>query len=185
MSLIKESYPNWFLQEINESIENLIPKIKVNVQNKLASRKKEIQRFDEWESRISLEYLDSSHNLPMCVESNLVKFSREFADSFSHIIKKLYSDKQFELSGSFYYPPTGYMGWHTNSNMPCERLYITWASKSKKSFFRYLEDGNLITDYDRMGITIRRFTITENPPYFWHCVGSECDRFSFGFRVKD
>ena len=92
---------------------------------------------------------------------------------------------EVRLSGNFYYPPTGYMGWHTNCGFPCERFYITWASEDKKSFFRYYdyEKDEIITDYDDKGITIRQFNIPDRAPHLWHCVGSECDRLSIGFRV--
>ena len=100
------------------------------------------------------------------------------------IIQNIYKSERVDIRNTIYYPPTGYMGWHTNCESPGERLYITWASEDKKSFFRYYdhEKDEIITDYDDKGITVRQFTITKSAPYFWHCVGSECDRFSFGFR---
>ena len=27
--------------------------------------------------------------------------------------------------------------------------------------------------------------IPSTRPYFWHCVGSTCNRFSFGFRIEE
>ena len=33
-------------------------------------------------------------------------------------------------------------------------------------------------------ITIRQFNIPDRWPHLWHCVGSECDRLSIGFRVR-
>ena len=42
----------------------------------------------------------------------------------------------------------------------------------------------MITDYDNKGITVRQFKVTDKPPYFWHCVGSECDRVSFGYTLN-
>ena len=76
------------------------------------------------------------------------------------------------------------MGWHTNYKMPEERVYITYASEQGKSFFRYLEGDKVITDYDDKGLTVRRFAVSSKRPYFWHCAGSDCDRFSFGYRLK-
>ena len=103
-------------------------------------------------------------------------------------IRKILEDKyggEVVVSGQFYYPPTGFMGWHTNCDAPCERFYITWASEDKKSFFRYYdyEKDEIITDYDDKGLTVRQFNIPDRPPHLWHCVGSECDRLSIGFRV--
>ena len=103
-------------------------------------------------------------------------------------IRKILENKyggEIVVSGQFYYPPTGFMGWHTNCDAPCERFYITWASEDKKSFFRYYdyEKDEIITDYDDKGITVRRFHIPDRAPHLWHCVGSECDRLSIGFRI--
>ena len=75
------------------------------------------------------------------------------------------------------------MGWHTNHDTSEDRLYITYTDEDKKSFFRYYEDESIITDYDNKGITIRRFSVAGGPPFFWHCVGSKTDRYSFGYRL--
>ncbi len=104
-------------------------------------------------------------------------------------IKLRYNEEEYRVlqKGSFYYPNTGYMGWHTNCGSPGERFYISWASEERKSFFRYYdyEKNKIITDYDNKGLTVRQFTVPNSAPHFWHCVGSECDRFSFGFKVKN
>lgn len=107
-------------------------------------------------------------------------------DKFIPELTKIYPNMNIEKSGYNYYPNTGYMSWHTNHDHPCRRVYINYSSESKKSFFRYYNriDKTFITDYDDEGITIREFLIPNERPYFWHCVGSECDRISFGFRIK-
>ena len=98
----------------------------------------------------------------------------------------LRSDKYESVtnSGMFWYPPTGFMGWHTNASSPCDRLYIVYSSTGE-SFFRYYdnETKEIVTDYDRAGLTWRLFPVTNEPPHFWHCVGSNCDRISCGFRL--
>ena len=73
---------------------------------------------------------------------------------------------------------------YTNHLDPCKRLYIVYADEDKRSFFKYEEDGKIITDFDDQGLTIREFDIPGSKPYFWHCVGSTCNRFSFGFRIE-
>ena len=75
------------------------------------------------------------------------------------------------------------MGWHTNSSQPDEHLYIVYASEDKESFFRYYQDDEVITHYDNKGLNIRTFKATDQRPFFWHCVGSNCDRYSFGYRL--
>ena len=87
-------------------------------------------------------------------------------------------------SGFFYYPPNGFMSWHTNSDVEVDHLYITFASQSNQSYFRYYDHvtNNIITEYDQKGFNVRFFNTPRQMP-FWHCVHSKCDRYSLGFRI--
>jgi hypothetical protein len=87
-------------------------------------------------------------------------------------------------SGHFWYPPGGYMGWHTNSAAPGWRIYITHAREPGKSFFRYREPdtGNVITSMDDEW-NVRIFRIDPAVP-LWHAVYSDTDRFSLGYIVR-
>jgi hypothetical protein len=87
-------------------------------------------------------------------------------------------------SGHFWYPPGGYMGWHTNSAHPGWRLYITHAEEPGRSFFRYQdpESGEIVTRMDEAW-DFRIFRIDPARP-LWHAVYSETNRFSFGFIVR-
>ena len=62
-------------------------------------------------------------------------------------------------------------------------MKFIFQNSRKSAFFRYYKDGKVITDYDDKGVTVRRFTATGTKPYFWHCVGSQCDRVSIGFQL--
>lgn len=119
-------------------------------------------------------------------ERNYKVIKKEVASFLLPDIKEMTNNQNVEESGYFIYLPSGCMGWHTNSDVPCRRLYITYASEHKKSFFRYKdpETNEIITDYDDRGITIREFNVTNKPPYFWHCVGSDCIRISLGYRIN-
>ena len=87
------------------------------------------------------------------------------------------------ISGRFYYPPKGYMGWHTNSNMEGWRVYASWAAEDKKSFFRYFHKNKIWTEWEDKGWNFRAFEVKKASPY-WHCVYTDCDRYSFGFRFQ-
>ena len=119
-------------------------------------------------------------------DNSMKRFDKKVAESILNRVKKLVKCDNVVASGHFIYPPTGYMGWHTNFKSPCKRLYITYASEDKKSFFRYRdpETKEIITDYDDKGVTLRQFRVTGKPPYFWHCVGSDCIRISLGYRIN-
>lgn len=87
-------------------------------------------------------------------------------------------------SGFFLYPPGGYMGWHTNSEAPGWRLYISWVEEPGKSFFRYRnpDTSEMVTSWDT-GLNIRLFRVTKER-LLWHAIYSETNRFSLGYTAK-
>ena len=106
----------------------------------------------------------------------LVSITRELA--------KLYPLCSISLSGFFLYPEGGgYMGWHTNSDAPCTRVYITHVPEAGKSFFRYRDSGEYVTSWDDAGWNLRQFEVTKENP-LWHCVFSDTKRLSIGFRIN-
>lgn len=143
------------------------------------SKLKGIKEVPNWESH--LEY-DFSKDIPVSHDSYYIDFGSRNTGKFMHIMKELYPNYNIIDSGHYYYPKTGYMGWHTNSNKPCKRVYIVYSDG--QSFFRYKQGNDIITDYDNIGITVREFDIPELPEQLWHCVGSYANRFSFGFRLE-
>ncbi len=88
-------------------------------------------------------------------------------------------------TGGFWYPPKGYMGWHTNEDDAGIRCYLVFAREHKESFFRYQDprDGRIVTRWDRQGWWLRRFRVGSARHRLWHCVYSNTDRISLGFAV--
>ena len=86
-----------------------------------------------------------------------------------------------EETGFFHYPPGGYIGWHTNSDRPGLRTYISCVEEVNKSYFRYYDANtdSIVTDWDTQKIMVRQFRISADTP-FWHCVGSDTNRISLG-----
>lgn len=82
-------------------------------------------------------------------------------------------------SGNWIYYPGDYQGWHTNSDVPGQRLYVAWASESYQSGMRFIVDNQEIYSPDKKGWNIRLFT-----PPVWHMVYSNCIRASVGFIIK-
>ena len=91
-------------------------------------------------------------------------------------------------SGNFLYPKGGYMGWHTNSNMPGYRIYIAYSPDNDSSYFKYYDNltNTVIEDKDEKGWTARLFEISDHPSkHFWHCVYAYNNpRISFGYWFK-
>lgn len=99
-------------------------------------------------------------------------------------VYRMFPKHSVMLSGKFWYPQNGYMGWHTNSDSPGKRVYLNYSFEDKKSYFRYLdEDGSIKTSWDQKGFTMRVFDIGDTHDRLWHCVYSNTNRLSFGFRV--
>lgn len=96
-----------------------------------------------------------------------------------------FAGKRFNnLSGRFYYPEGGFMGWHTNSDAPGIRVYLAYASAENASYFRYYDNNTdqVVTDWDGLGWNIRAFDIVDDPnQFYWHCVYAGKPRWSFGF----
>ena len=173
-----------FNAEIQNEIEHIVAKNvdKILLNSKLVG----LKECKIWEDYVSEKSLFDALKTDIVISetSNLINFSGlRITNKFIPILQKVFTDSIIQVSGYFHYPDTGFMSWHTNSDIPCKRLYITWSKEGGKSFFRYFENGKVITDYDDKGITVRMFNITDKPPYLWHCVGSETDRLSFGFRI--
>ena len=77
------------------------------------------------------------------------------------------------------------MGWHTNSNATGLRCYINY-SENGDSYFKYydMEQNKTYTTQYNIGWSIRYFDVYNDPnKYFWHCVYSNTNRISIGFRI--
>lgn len=83
--------------------------------------------------------------------------------------------REYPLTGSFVYPPGGGMSWHTNSNNPGLRIYLSWSENGDSGMGWLDAEGNLKLDYDEIGWNIRVFNVPT-----WHCVFSNCWRCSLG-----
>ena len=144
------------------------------------------------------EYLRQNKEPGVCEYANAHELAVGFrtpkpgADSkFERSIVKqlvpLFPRYAIKMSGRFaYFGPSAYMSWHTNSDTPGHRLYITYAEEENKSFFRYrdLVTEEIITSYDAKGWIARMFPVTKENPY-WHCVYSDTYRISLGFKLWD
>jgi hypothetical protein len=74
------------------------------------------------------------------------------------------------------------MGWHTNSDLPGDRIYYTFTTGT--ALFRYLDsNGRIVDDWDNINAwTVRKFSVQQQKP-LWHTIWTEKIRFSFGFRI--
>ncbi len=137
-------------------------------------------------SVIDQKILSLRKKADQAVTERLFKIFRFPAESlFLKLWKVLIRDHpvQVNVSGHFWYPPGGFMGWHTNLRKPGWRMYINYAEESGKSFFRYRDPDTkkIVTCMDQEW-NFRLFKITLEKP-FWHAVYSDTNRFSLGYAI--
>ena len=90
-----------------------------------------------------------------------------------------------ERTSTAYYPKNdGFLGWHTNSDDPSWRIYISYVEKEGNTFFKYYDSKtkSTQTSYDGGGFTCRAFKIPEHGE-LKHCVYTDTERWSFGLKV--
>lgn len=174
---MKISIPTDLKEEVEWHVERIIAEVKSEAVESL-------KRVEDWRNYVSDDALDVAIDTPVAADNaNFYDFGSTKTCKLIHIVQELYPNNDITPSGSFYYPETGYMGWHTNSNDPCKRLYITHSDG--ESFFKYrTNEGEIITEYDDEGLSVREFIIPDTDEQLWHCVGSNCNRFSFGFKIE-
>jgi len=85
-----------------------------------------------------------------------------------------------------YYPPNGYVGWHTNWNAFGYQMILTW-SESGDGYFSYYdnETKSIVTHHDRTGWQARwyRFGRKDEPKHHcWHAAWTNCPRFTLAFK---
>ncbi len=168
------------LEEGLEKILESVPEMKQSSIYQYHLYKKKITSAED--PFVDMDCLDVSQDIPIGLQENLNTFEPVEAEKLLiEGLAKLYPKHDIRISGRNIYPPGGHLGWHTNSNHPGKRIYITHVEESDKSFFRYIQDGREITSYDKKGWNMREFEVDDNP--LWHCVYTDIERLSIGFRL--
>lgn len=85
-----------------------------------------------------------------------------------------------------YYPPKGFVGWHTNWNAFGYQLILTW-SESGNGYFTYYDKKNdeFVKHEDVKGWQARWYRFgrkDEEEHHCWHAAWTECPRFTLAFK---
>lgn len=91
---------------------------------------------------------------------------------------------RLSISGNAIYLRGAHMGWHSNHSRADHRVYCSWTERPDSNFFRYEHpvSGEIVTEWEEPGWTIKTFGIPSRPARFWHCIGASSLRLSLGFR---
>lgn len=87
-----------------------------------------------------------------------------------------------------YYPPKGYVGWHTNWNAFAYQMILTW-SETGDGYFTYYDKANdkFVVEEDKKGWQARHYRFGhyhEPEHHFWHAAWTECPRFTLAYKWK-
>ena len=117
---------------------------------------------------------------------NRLSYKKSFTE-FQPIIRELskIAGGFVRPTGFYYYPIGGYCGWHTNSDNPGKRFYLTWSQEEGNNYFRFIDydSGECITKFDKKGWSLNQFE-ARSDKLLWHCVGCETRRVSIGFKLE-
>lgn len=88
-----------------------------------------------------------------------------------------------------YYPPGGFIGWHTNWNAPGHNIVLSYSETGKGWFKHYdLEKQEIVTIPDESGwnCKVGYFGSWREPgKEVWHSAYTECERLTFSFMIPD
>lgn len=88
-----------------------------------------------------------------------------------------------------YYPPGGFVGWHTNWNANCYQVLFTW-SKSGNGYFKYYDKAKdeIVTIQDKPGWQCRHFYFgrkDEPDHHCWHAAYAGEDRITLAYKFTN
>ena len=148
----------------------------------------QVQGEESAEYYLSEEYLKNHKLISVSEHKNLYniisnKKCSEIKGLDSFLNELGFKTVEDKTSGCFFYPENGFMSWHTNHTRNDWRVYIVKSLKGD-SFFRYVKDNEIITEYDPVGWSYRIFYVGDASNPYWHCVYGGSGRYSIGFRLK-
>jgi hypothetical protein len=162
------------------------------------------QVYSSEEDKTNGEYFCSKDYLTECLSRDTLvgvpdrhfaqpisKMVRANPDVWSEYMKRVKYDFAAELGAHTsallsYYPPGGFVGWHTNYDAVAYQVLFTW-SKSGKGYFKYLDNdtGEIVTLQDVPGWQCRHFYFApEDEPkdICWHSAYAGEDRITLAYK---
>ncbi len=115
---------------------------------------------------LSEEYLKSCNLLCSSEHKHLFSIMTntkcsEISGLYSFLDELGFTSVKDRAAGCFFYPENGFMGWHTNYSRNDWRIYIVKSLKGD-SFFRYIKDNQIVTEYDPIGWSYRVFYVGDS-----------------------
>ena len=127
-----------------------------------------------------------AHPISSSVRNDPTKFSG-FRDKVKHDFAQELGAHTSALLN--YYPPGGFVGWHTNWNASCYQLLFTW-SRTGDGYFKYYdpETDEIVTIQDVPGWQCRHYyfgRVDEPEHHCWHAAYAGCDRITLAYKYEN
>jgi len=88
-----------------------------------------------------------------------------------------------------FYPPGGFVSWHTNWDAHCYQLLFTWSETGAGHFSYYDKKTDTVVKIkDKKGWQCRHYyfgRLDEPDHHCWHAAHTECERFTLAFKFKN
>jgi hypothetical protein len=132
-----------------------------------------IETFDSFPKSINLANLTDIDSAGL----NLAVIAREFVGSI---------EQEFDLNCTLcsYYPPGGFIDWHTNQNFNYYNAICTFSLTGESGFEYKDENNSVVTVNDLIGWSVKK-TYWSNNPIVWHRAYSNDDRITCAFSSHD
>lgn len=184
--LVHESIQEQFLDDYIPHFKNTIRNLEVDTEYDRPTEE-QLTSDEALESLLDSDVVaDTSYKRRRIAIDMIPELSiPSFRAKLYRFLSERFPNSSIIQSGFFYYPPNEGMAWHTNSDTPYTRCYLSW-SENGNSYFKYRNsfDGKTVISQDLPGWNIRHFDInSERKELFWHSVYSKEDRISVGFRI--
>jgi hypothetical protein len=164
--------------------------------------------YSSEEDKLLGEYYCSDEFLEKCIErwktegdligapdrhfaQPIAKMVRADMDKWGDYMQRVKYDFASELGAHTsallsFYPPGGFVGWHTNWDANAYQVLFTW-SKTGDGYFRYRdnETGKIVTEYDKAGWQARHYYFGnkhEEDLHCWHSAYAGCERITLAYK---
>lgn len=180
---------NIFNSRFFTSYEKIIGEVQKNY-SKLKDKipdEDELNREEYISDAFLRQLIVSDTNIDRSIHGHLKIFlNLGYSRKLLHHLASTFPKHSIKATGGFLYEAGDFMGWHTNNNLPGYRMYITHCDEHNKSVFKYLDPrtNEVVSYVEPKGFTIKLFKITTEET-LWHCVSSDCNRYSIGFYILD
>jgi len=185
-----------FLKVLNGFSDELLSKPSYNNEKYWTYR--DLEDIDKGEYFCSRDYLNECLDRVQLVgppdryfAQPISKMVREEPELWSDFMQKVKYDFASEIGAHTsallsYYPPKGFVGWHTNFDASAYQILFTW-SETGDGYFKYYdkEKDEIVTIQDKPGWQCRHYYFgagQEEDLHCWHSAYAGCQRITLAYK---